>query len=263
MTSELIVPVLWLGGMALAFGGILGVSANIFAVDKDPNISLIVKALPGANCGGCGYPGCEGLATAIATGLAKTNACPVGGELVADRIGEIMGVNTDDFEKNVARVICNGKESYCTNRFEYYGIRDCREAVIAMGGSKGCQYGCLGLGTCERVCPFDAIHVTEDNIAVVDKDKCTACGKCIDACPKLVIKLVPASKKVHVDCNSKDKGKEVKANCQVGCIGCKICVKNCPEDAFYFDNNLAEINYEKCVECMVCVEKCPTKAINN
>ncbi|MPW24838.1 RnfABCDGE type electron transport complex subunit B [Alkalibaculum sp. M08DMB] len=248
--------------MALIFGCILGYASKVFAVEKDPNVPLIMDVLPGANCGGCGYPGCEAFAVATAAGKANIDDCPVGGSAVAEKIGEIMGITSDGSQRMIARVICNGTDENCTNKFDYYGVSDCKEAVIAMGGNKSCQYGCLGLGTCERVCPFDAIHVTKDNIAYVDEEKCTACGKCIDACPKIVIALVPASKGVHVDCNSKDKGKEVKANCSVGCIGCKICVKNCPEDAFSFENNLAKINYDKCTQCMICVEKCPTKAIS-
>ncbi len=262
MISELFIPVLWLGGMALLFGAILGYASKIFAVKKDPKVSLVVDALPGANCGGCGYPGCEALAVAIASGVAKVNSCPVGGVDLVNKLSEIMGVTSDGSEKMIARVICNGKEEHCTNKFNYYGVTDCKEAVIAMGGSKSCAFGCLGLGTCERICPFDAIHVTDDKIAYVDEEKCTACGKCIGECPKVVITLVPASKGVHVDCNSKDKGKEVKANCSVGCIGCKICVKNCPEDAIAFENNLAKINYDKCTQCGICVEKCPTNAIS-
>ena len=128
-------------------------------------------------------------------------------------------------------------------------------------GQKGCSYGCLGLGTCERVCPFDAIHVNEKGLAVVDREKCTACNKCVVACPKNVIELIPVSSEVQVACNSPDKGKDVKANCKIGCIGCRICVKACPFDAMTFDNNLAKIDYEKCTNCRVCADKCPTKAI--
>lgn len=261
MINELIVPVLWLGGMAIIFGSILGYASKVFAVEKDPKVPLILDVLPGANCGGCGFPGCEAFAVGVAAGNAKVDSCPVGGASTAEKIGEIMGVDAGGAERMIARVICQGTSSNCSNKFEYYGVKDCKEAVIAQGGHKSCNYACLGFGTCERVCPFDAIHVTEDNIARVDPDKCTACGKCIEACPKLVIDLVPASKGVHVDCNSKDKGKEVKSNCKVGCIGCKVCVKNCPEETIGFEDNLAKIHYDKCTECMVCVEKCPTKAI--
>lgn len=259
--NELLSPVLSLGIMGLLFGGGLAYASKVFAVEVDPKVPLIKDALPGANCGGCGYPGCDALANAVATGEAGVDACPVGGAETAEKIGEIMGLSVEGSQKMIARVICKGTEENCVKRSDYYGVTDCKEAVIAMGGNKGCMYGCLGMGTCERICPFDAIHVNDEGIAEVDEEKCTGCSKCIEACPKMVIDLVPASKRVFVDCNSKDKGKDVKAVCKVGCIACKICVKNCPEDAITFENNLAKIDYDKCTQCGVCVEKCPTHAI--
>ena len=255
------VPVLWMGGLATVFGVLLGYASKVFYVEKDPKIPLVIDALPGANCGGCGYPGCAALAKAIVAGEAKVDSCPVGGSSTTEKVGEIMGVSAEGSERMIARVICQGTPSNCSDNFVYYGVKDCKEAAIAQGGHKSCNYGCLGFGTCERVCPFDAIHVTEDQIARVDPIKCTGCGNCIEACPKMVIDLVPASKSVHVDCNSKDKGKDVKAFCKVGCIGCKICVKKCPENTIGFEDNLAKIHYENCTECMICVEKCPTKSI--
>ncbi|NTW71894.1 MAG: RnfABCDGE type electron transport complex subunit B [Eubacteriaceae bacterium] len=263
MVGELITPVFWLGIMGLIFGGGLAYASTIFAIEVDEKVPMIRGVLPGANCGGCGFPGCDGLAAAIVAGDAPVNACPVGGANTAKKVAEIMGLNADLTDRKVARVLCNGKNENCTEKFIYYGVKDCKEAMIASGGSKGCQYGCMGLGTCERICPFDAIHVTADGIAVVDPEKCTACGKCIDACPKFIISLVPASKGVHVDCSSKDKGKDVKDVCTVGCIGCQICVKNCPEKTISFANNLAKIEYAGCTECQICVQKCPTKAINS
>ncbi|MFZ7120530.1 MAG: RnfABCDGE type electron transport complex subunit B [Eubacteriaceae bacterium] len=260
--TELLYPVYLLGIMGLLFGGGLAYASKVFAVEVDPKVPLIKDALPGANCGGCGYPGCDAFASAVAAGDAKINGCPVGGAETSEKLGEIMGISSDSSERMIARVICKGTEENCANKFDYYGVKDCKEAMIAMGGNKGCSYGCLGLGTCEKICPFDAIHVVDGNVAVVDEDKCTGCGKCIEACPKLVIKLVPSSKKVHVDCNSKDKGKAVKVNCSTGCIGCKICVKNCPFDAITVEDNIAKIDYSKCRECMICVEKCPTNAIS-
>ena len=262
MIGELITPVLWLGVFGLLFGGGLAFASRVFAVEVDPKVPLLKDVLPGANCGGCGYPGCDAFAAALASGEAPANGCPVGGAAVTEKVAEILGVAADEGERMVARVICNGTYDNAVERAKYYGVIDCREANIANGGSKGCQYGCMGLGTCERVCPFDAIHVNDQGVAVVDKEKCTACNKCVVACPKNVIKLVPASKGVHVDCNSLDKGKDVKANCKVGCIGCQICVKNCPEKTIGFENNLAFINYEGCTECQICVQKCPTKAIS-
>ncbi|HCX65552.1 MAG TPA: ferredoxin [Eubacteriaceae bacterium] len=263
MVNELITPIVGLGAIGLIFGGILAFASRVFAVEVDPKVPEIKDALPGANCGGCGYPGCDAFAVAVAEGKAPVDGCPVGGSATAESLAEIMGAEVGSGEKMVARVLCNGTCENAVERADYYGVKDCREAAIAQGGTKGCQHGCMGLGTCEAVCPFDAIHIVEGNIAKVDPEKCTACNKCIEACPKNVIKLVPYANKVHVDCNSTDKGKEVKANCKVGCIGCRICVKNCPEQTISFADNLAKIEYEGCTHCNVCVEKCPTKAINN
>lgn len=250
-----------LGGMGLLFGGGLAYASKIFAIETDPRVSQVRDVLPGANCGACGYPGCDGFANAVVSGEAKINGCPVGGVETAEAVGEIMGVETSPSERMIARVICNGTNKNAKEKYKYYGITDCRAAAMVQGGSKECPYGCLGLGTCENLCPFDAIHVNENGVAEVDEEKCTACGICIEVCPKSVIELVPESKEVRVLCNSKDKGKEVKNYCSVGCIGCKICVKECPFDAMEFKDNLAYINYDKCTNCMICAEKCPTKAI--
>ncbi|SDZ32016.1 electron transport complex, RnfABCDGE type, B subunit [Proteiniborus ethanoligenes] len=258
--NNIVTAVVSLGSMGLLFGAGLAVAAKVFAVEVDPKVEQVRGALPGANCGACGFPGCDGLANAIANGSAPVNACPVGGASCAEEIAEIMGVTAEATDKKVARVICQGTSCNATEKFEYNGVMDCKAAVLVSGGSKSCSYGCLGLGTCVRVCQFDAIDII-DGIAVINPEKCTACGKCIDACPKLVIKMVPYKQNVIVDCNSKEFGKDVKVKCTIGCIGCQICVKACPFDAMEFENNLARINYDKCTNCMICAEKCPTKAI--
>lgn len=261
MLERLLLPVLSLGSMSLVFGAGLALASRKFAVEKDPRADAIREILPGANCGGCGHPGCDGFAAAVVLGKAPVNGCPVGGCTVAEKIGAIMGVKVSVAERNVARVLCQGDCNQAIDKFKYEGIEDCVAASMLSEGPKGCKYGCLGLGTCERVCPFDAIHVNDKGIAVVDRDKCTACNKCVVACPKNIIELIPESSEVQVACISNDKGKDVKANCKVGCIGCQICVKACKFDAITFENNLAKIDYEKCVNCMVCAEKCPTKSI--
>lgn len=258
--NNIVTAVISLSSMGLLFGAGLAVAAKVFAVEVDPKVEQIRGALPGANCGACGFPGCDGLASAIANGSAPVNGCPVGGAASAEKIAEIMGVAAGETDKKVARVTCGGTSCNAFEKFEYTGIKDCKAAALVSGGSKSCSYGCLGLGTCVSVCQFGAIDII-DGIAVINPEKCTACGKCVSECPKAVIKMVPYEQKVVVDCNSKEFGKDVKVKCTVGCIGCQICVKACPFGAMEFENNLARINYDKCTNCMICAEKCPTKAI--
>lgn len=257
---DILIPVGVLGGLGLLFGVLLAFASKVFAVEVDPKVEELIKALPGANCGACGYPGCQGLANALFEGKAPVNACPIGGQKVADHVADILGVNSEVVEKNVAVVLCQGDCDKAKDKYIYEGITDCRVAATLSDGAKGCSYGCLGCGTCKGVCEFDAIEMV-NGLAVINREKCTACMKCIEICPKKIIELVPYDNHAIVMCKSEDTGKEVRSKCSIGCIGCKICVKNCPEDAFSFENNLAKINYEKCTNCMICVEKCPTKAI--
>ncbi len=260
IASSILYPILVLGGLGLLFGLGLAVASKKFAVEVDPKVEKIRAALPGANCGACGFPGCDGLAGAIASGKAPVNACPVGGNEAAQLIAEIMGVNAESSEKMVAKVLCKGNNTFANNKFEYTGIEDCKAAVLVQGGSKSCEYGCLGLGSCVDVCAFDAITI-EDGIAKIDPEKCEGCGKCIEICPKNVIQMVPYNQQTIIECSNKEFGKTVKEKCTVGCIGCRLCVKACPFDAIEFENNLPKINYDKCRNCMICAEKCPTGAI--
>ncbi|MBO5097351.1 MAG: RnfABCDGE type electron transport complex subunit B [Agathobacter sp.] len=249
------------GVLALLLGLFLGVAGEKFKVEVDPREEAINGVLPGNNCGGCGYAGCSGLAAAIAKGEAPVNQCPVGGDEVAAKVGEIMGVAAEAGVKKVAFVKCAGTCEKAKSDYDYTGIEDCAAmAFVPGGGPKTCNYGCLGYGSCVKACPFDAIHVV-DGVAVVDKDACKACGKCIAACPKGLIEFVPYDAKHIVQCNSKDKGKDVMAACSVGCIGCGICAKNCPSDAITVENNIAHIDQDKCTGCGTCAEKCPKKII--
>ena len=213
--------------------------------------------MPGANCGGCGFPGCGGCAAAIVAGTAPANACPVGGAAVAAKIGSIMGVEAGSAEPTAAFVKCQGTCDIAKEKYTYFGLDDCTMAMqLAGGGAKSCTYGCLGLGSCKKVCAFGAIEIV-NGIAVIDKDKCVSCGKCVSTCPKHIIELLPVKKKVKVQCSSKDMGKNVNAVCSAGCIACKICEKNCPFDAIHVVDNLAVIDYDKCKACGICANKCP------
>ncbi|KUK74058.1 MAG: Electron transport complex protein RnfB [Clostridiales bacterium 38_11] len=249
-----------LGGLGLGFGLILAFASKVFHVEIDPKIIDVRNALPGANCGACGFPGCDALAKAIVNGEAAISACPVGGESTVVEISKIMGIEGHAGPKRVARVLCKGNYERTNKKYEYHGIMDCKASVMIQGGDKACPFGCLGNGSCVAICPFDAIHVV-NGLAIVDEEKCTACEKCIKECPKGIIQLVPYQANVVVDCSNHLFGKEVKKDCKVGCIGCKICEKACAFDAVHVVDSLARIDYEKCTNCMVCAEKCPTKSI--
>lgn len=249
--------------VGLFVGIFLGVAGIAFKVEVDPREEEVLAALPGNNCGGCGYPGCSGLACAIVAGEAAVNACPVGGDAVGKKIAKIMGVDAGESVKKVAYVACKGDCNVAGTDYDYTGAEDCRMlSFVPNGGPKSCNSGCLGYGTCAKVCPFDAIHV-ENGVAVVDKDKCKACGKCVSVCPKGLISLIPYTSEYVVGCSSKDKGPVTMKACKVGCIGCGICVKNCPAGAVTLIDNHAVIDQDKCEKCGICAEKCPKKIIQN
>ncbi len=258
----LIFTFLFLGGMGVVFGIALAFAAAKFAVKVDPRVEKVRDVLPGANCGACGFAGCQGYAEAVvANPDVLPNLCSPGKAPVAEAVALITGKKAEAKEPSFARIMCQGGWSNSVKRFKYEGVQDCRAAVLAGGGDKSCAYGCLGYGTCAQVCPFDAITMDANHLPVVDITKCTGCRKCEAACPKKVIEVLPASRAVLVTCHSKDKGADTKKNCQVGCIACGICVKVCPFDAPSLENNLSRINLDKCRACGLCVPKCPTKAI--
>lgn len=259
--ASVLYPVLVIGGLGLFFGAVLGFAGRIFYVKEDPKIIEIREALPGANCAGCGYSGCDAFAIAVVRGDAPVNACPVGGSVCADKIADIMGVSHEVVIKRAAYIKCAGSCEQSASLYDYVGIQDCKAVnQLAANGHKACMFGCLGNGNCFRACEFGAVEIV-DGIAKIDIDKCTACGKCITACPRELIELIPVEKSVRVACNSHDNGKITKTKCQVGCIGCKICQKSCEYDAITVNNFLANIDYEKCTLCGACVNKCPTNAI--
>lgn len=259
--NGILLAALVIGITGLLIGLLLGVAGKKFAVEVDERVILVREELPGNNCGGCGYAGCDGLADAIVKGEAPVNACPVGGPSVAEAIGKIMGTSAEAGERRVAFVKCNGTCDKTSVLYNYYGIHDCKKLALIPGeGDKACNYGCMGYGSCVKACAFDAIHIV-NGVALVDKEKCVSCGKCVEECPKHLIELVPYEAKHIVQCSSHDKGKDVKAVCEVGCIGCGICVKQCEYDAITLENNLAYIDQSKCTKCGKCAEKCPAKII--
>ena len=253
-----------LAALGVVFGIALAVVASKFVVQVDPKVEQVRDALPGANCGACGFAGCMGYAEAVVGNPdVAPNLCAPGKSAAADKIAQITGKAAAKVDPKIARVFCQGGRSKSNRKFLYTGVMDCTAAVLAAGGDKSCEFGCLGYATCMRACPFDAITMSDDSLPVIDKEKCTACGKCVAACPKQVIELGLMSKAVVISCHSKDKGVDVKKKCQVGCIACGMCVRTCPVDAIKVDNNLARIDQGKCIVCGLCVKKCPTGAIHD
>lgn len=248
--------------VGLVLGLFLGVMGKKFAVEVDQKEIDVREQLPGNNCGGCGYAGCDALAKAIAAGEAAVGACPVGGDAVAAKIAEIMGAEAEKSVRMIAVVKCAGDCDKAKENYKYTGVEDCSVMpFVQNGGPKACTYGCLGYGSCVKACPFDAIHIV-NGIAVVDKEKCKACGKCVAVCPRHLIELVPYDAKYVVSCASNDKGKDVMSVCQTGCIGCMICTKQCEAGAITVENNVAHIDQDKCTGCGKCAEKCPKKIIH-
>ena len=257
---NILIPVLVLSIMGILFGALLGVAAKVFRVEKDERIEQIAELLPGANCGGCGYAGCLAFAEGVTRGEAKPNGCPGTKDENIKKIAEIMGVSAKSGPKMVARVLCKGTCENVSKNCSYNGIADCVAAARYGGGDKACKYSCCGLGSCVSVCRFDAIQIV-DGVAVIDEEKCIACGMCAKICPRKVITILPKDKKTYVACKSKEKGAAMKDICTAGCIGCKLCEKACEFSAISVKDNLAEIDYEKCTDCGACAEKCPKNVI--
>jgi Na+-translocating ferredoxin:NAD+ oxidoreductase RNF subunit RnfB len=256
--------IIFAASLAGLFGIGLAFAAQKFSVKVDPRVEQIKDVLAHAHCGACGYPGCGQYAEAVvADPNVSPSLCTPGGAKTAEAVARITGKVAEAKDPVFARIMCQGGEKEAERRFSYEGIIDCRAAVLAGGGDKSCIYGCLGYGTCSRACPFGAISMSADRLPVVDMKKCTGCGKCVVACPKKVIELIPAAKAVVVTCHSRDKGAQTRKLCTIGCIACGKCEKVCPYDAPHVENNLSRIDPAKCHVCGLCVKECPTSAIRD
>ncbi len=242
---------------------ILSYASKVFYVPVDERVAALSKALPGANCGGCGFAGCDDYANALVEdeSLAVTK-CPVGGADVAAQLGEILGKSAEAGEKKVAVVMCNGTKDAVKTLYEYKDIKTCSAAKSVFGGMNACPFGCMGLGDCVVACDFDAIRVI-NGVAMVNKEKCVACGACEKACPNGLIRISPESNKVIVKCHNTEKGGVARKECDNACIGCMKCVKVCKFDSIKVEDNLAYIDPETCKNCGLCAKECPTGAIHN
>jgi RnfABCDGE-type electron transport complex B subunit len=257
---EILIPILTLGFLGLCFGVGLAIASKRFAVQIDPRLERVHGLLPGSNCGACGGAGCFGFAEMLLNGKINISACRVSSEEVKEKIAKVLGQAVEKRVKKIATLYCNGG-TRVKDKFIYQGIEDCVAANLVLGGQKECVCGCLGFGACVKVCPFSAIKMSQDNLPIVDKNKCKACNKCVLACPKKLFTLIPVSSQVYVACSSHDLGKDTKAVCPVGCIACKLCEKACKFDAIHVIDNLAIIDYNKCTSCGECVKVCPVKCI--
>ncbi len=258
--NTVLIPVLIFAGLGLFFGVVLAIASKVFAVKTDERIPKIVDALPGANCGGCGFSGCSALAENIVAGKAGCNACAAGGDEVAAKIAAIMGVPAEKSVRRHAQVMCSGGAGTAKLRYLYEGANDCLSASRLVGGDKMCPFGCIGLGSCVSACKFGAISV-ETGVAKVDPEKCTACGACAAKCPKKIIRVIPADAVYYVGCMSHEKGLDARNHCDAACIGCKMCEKVCPTGAISVNDCLASIDPAKCIGCGACEAKCPRKII--
>lgn len=251
-----------MGGLGLFFATALAIASEKLRVKEDVRVAEINEILPGLNCGACGYTGCHDLAEKIvAKGDLDGLRCPPGGAEVEEQIAEILGISVEAEIKKRAVVKCGGTKALAVDRAAYHGIKSCEAAEMVGGGPKACTFGCLGLGDCVEVCPFDAIHMHDDGLPYVVEEKCTACGLCVEACPRDIIEMLACIDRVVVNCSSKDKGAVVRKVCKVGCIGCMICVKLAPDNYKVVDT-LAHVIHEKGdAGAEPAIVKCPTKCI--
>ena len=259
----MLTPILIVVAVGLVCAAILTIASKVFFVPVDETFANLRAELPGANCGACGYNGCDDYANALAEDHSLScSLCPVGGADVAAKLAEVLGVEAGSADKEVAVVMCNGHKDAAKTIMEYKGVQTCSAAKQFFGGLSACPHGCIGLGDCEAACDFDAIHIC-DGVAVVNRENCVGCGVCAKTCPNSVIKIQTAKNLVVVQCKNTDKGAVARKACSNACIGCMKCAKTCKFEAITVENNLAKIDPAKCKNCGLCAKECPTGAINN
>lgn len=255
--KTIILTIILAFAVAFLLGFLLGLFKKVFFVAVDERVTKIREVLPGANCGGCGYPGCDGCAAAIVAGEAPANACTAGGADVAGKIGEILGVSVS-VTPMVTVLACQGTKDCAAPRGKYNGIKNCRSAMLTVNGTKMCSFGCIGFGDCVEACPFGAVKMGADGIPSVDYSKCTGCGACAKACPRGLFKLLPADLKGAVPlCVNKSENKPmIRKNCTNGCMKCGKCVRECKQQAIALVNGIPTVDYTKCNACGECVTNC-------
>lgn len=260
---EILIPVLVLCAIALVLAVILVVASVFFGVQEDSRAAELRDALPGANCGMCGFSGCDGYAKALSEGkTSEVNLCSPGGDGTARRLAEIMGVEAGEVVERVAYVACDGDCSPEGRQFNYNGPATCKAANAHFSGDRYCKFACLGYGDCMNVCPRGAIYISERGTAAIDPKKCIGCGLCAKTCPNGIIALIEDTERIVVKCSNHYKGARVRTACDVGCIACGKCERTCPHDAIHVVDNLATIDYDKCTACGACVGVCPVKCIH-
>ena len=257
---NIFLAVLIVAGIGLVAGIILALASSFFSVPKNEKEEQVLSALPGVNCGACGFSGCSGYAKALIKSEAKPNLCAPGGEAVCSIISKILGIKEESIEKKVAKVYCAGTYDHTLNKMEYQGIESCVAAGELFSGPKNCKYGCIGFGDCKKVCEYNAIEIC-NGVAHIDPEKCKGCFVCVKNCPKNIIKLVPYKKQAFIGCSNTDKGGQTKKACAIGCIGCTLCAKECPTSAITIENSLAKIDPVKCIGCGKCVKVCKSNCI--
>jgi Na+-translocating ferredoxin:NAD+ oxidoreductase RNF subunit RnfB len=255
-----IITAIFAASLALILGIALGVFRKVFHVETDVLVGLIRETLPGANCGACGFPGCDGFATAVAARTAPPNKCTVSSAEETKKRGDLLGVDASSVPK-VAVLVCQGSVDCAKPKGVYTGTQSCRGAKISAGGTKLCSWGCLGFGDCANVCPFEAISIGANGLPQVNLDRCAGCGKCSAECPQLILKQIPREQKgaIALCANRSTIKPSVRKACASGCIKCESCIKKCPANAIRLEGGVPVIDYAKCASCGVCLTSCPSK----